>query len=90
MESLHGLKPEQLARIGIFYLEKAVLGGIFEAKAPLKAHEITTRLRIPDVTKAKVHPSALITHILGTLADKDLVRQPGPKKPWNLTEKAVE
>lgn len=30
MSSLHGLEPEQLARIGMFYLEEAILDLLFE------------------------------------------------------------
>ena len=32
MSSLHGLEPEQLGRIGMFYLEEAILDLLFEAE----------------------------------------------------------
>ncbi len=48
MARLHGLQPEQLARIGIFYLEKAILDLLFEAEMDkrqgLGPKEISERL----------------------------------------------
>ena len=42
MGSLHGLEPEQLARIGIFYLEEEVLDVLHEAREEwgLKGHRL--------------------------------------------------
>ena len=49
MPTLHGLEPEQLARIGIFYLEEAVLDVLHEARHSegwLEPKEISERLDI--------------------------------------------
>ena len=59
MVRLHGLEPRQLGRIGIFYLEAAILDVLFEAynQKPLDAKEVARRAGLP--TRTEDHSMAI-------------------------------
>ena len=94
MPTLHGLEPEQLARIGIFYLEQAVLDVFFRARKDnwsLQPVDISEALRIP-ATQIKGASYSTVHGILDKLASKGLVRQENEqaKAAWELTQKGYE
>ena len=95
MGSLHGLEPEQLARIGIFYLEEAVLDVLFRAynQESLSAREISRRAGLPRRQTEKWEDDMIAYGILDKLQTERRVKnnQPGrgPDR-WQLTDKEFE
>ena len=99
MRSLHGLEPEQLARIGIFYLEEAVLDVLHEARHSeewLSPSEISKAV---GVTKAvsiryKGHNYPLVRGILDKFDTEERVepstRESRKRQEWHLTEEEFE
>ena len=81
MAGLHGLRPKQLARIGIFYLEEAVLDVLFEAKYKqewLQPADICERADMTYGVLAKLEAEGRIEHSQAT------------RQKWQLTEKEFE
>ena len=92
MGNLHGLEPEQLARIGIFYLEEAVLDILHEARHSeewLEPKEISERL---DIARSPCyHLHATVHGILGRLMDEGRAEHDSKaRKRWQLTEEEFE
>ena len=91
MARLHGLQPEQLARIGMFYIEEAILDFLFEAEMDnrqgLGPTEISRRL---GTFLPWYDPGDLIVYgFLIKLEDQGLVVHPG-RGDWRLSEKGRE
>ena len=81
MLRLHGLQPEQLARIGMFYLEEAVLDVLYEAvhgdndsKTWLTIAKISKRLGIPASDRGLGYP--LVRCVLDKLLSEARVQRP--------------
>lgn len=81
MSRLHGLQPEQLARIGMFYLEEAVLDVLYEAvhgdydqETWLPTAKISKRLEIPASDTGSGYP--LVRCILDKLWNEARVQCP--------------
>ena len=84
---MQGLRPKQLARIGIFYLEEAVLDVLFEA-GPLSATSISKRL---GVFRGEGHYGYLVYNVLQKLeAERRVGRCRSVRGGWQLTEKEIE
>lgn len=96
MARLHGLQPEQLARIGMFYFEEAVLDALYEARRNeeeeeqwLEPKQISERLDIPR--SSHYHHYAAVHGILGGLAvEKRVEYNDEARKIWRLTTKEFE
>lgn len=80
MLRLHGLQPEQLARMGLFYLEKAVLDVLHEvvhgeaAPTPwLTPAKISKRLGIPASDTGVGYP--LVRYVLDKLLSEARVQR---------------
>ena len=91
MARLHDLQPEQLARIGMFYLEEAVLDVLHEAdmdkQQGLGPTEISRRL---GTFLSWYNPGDLIVAgFLIKLEDQGLVAHVG-RGDWRLSEKGRE
>ena len=77
---LHGLQPEQLARIGLFYLEEAVLDVLYEVvhsdndqETWLTTAKISKRLEIPASDTGVGYP--LVRYILDKLLSEARVQR---------------
>ncbi len=91
MANLHGLQPKQLARIGMFYLEEAILDVLFEAemgnRQGLGPTEISKRL---GTFLPWYNPGDLIVAgFLIKLENQGLVVHPR-RGDWRLSEKGRE
>ena len=91
MAGLHGLHPKQLARIGIFYLEEAVLDVLLEAKYEqelLWPAEICQRA---DMTYVLYESGDMAYGVLAKLEVEGRIEhsQEG-RRQWQLTEKEFE
>ncbi len=81
MPRLHGLQPQQLARIGMFYLEEAVLDVLYEdvhgdndQQTWLTTAKISKRLGIPASDTGLGYP--LVRYILDKLLREARVQRP--------------
>ena len=84
---MQGLRPKQLARIGIFYLEEAVLDVLFEA-GPLSATSISNRL---SVFRGDGHYGYLVYNVLQKMeAEGRVGRCRSVRAGWQLMEKEIE
>ena len=97
MPFLHGLEPEQLGRIGMVYLEEAVLNVLLEAKGKwLEPSKISERLGIPSSTSDRLGGTQypLVRGILDKLEDEERVKpstyQKKERQKWQLTEQEFE
>lgn len=70
---LHGLQPEQLARMGLFYLEEAVLDVLYENETWLTTAKISKRLGIPASDTGLGYP--LVRCILDKLLSEARVQR---------------
>ena len=91
MSSLHGLEPEQLARIGMFYIEEAILDLLLEVEMSeqqgLGPTEISRRL---GTFLSWYNPGdGIVASLLIKLEDQGLVVHPG-RGDWRLSEKGRE
>lgn len=80
--------PKQLARVGIFYIEEAILEVLFEA---MEAQEEDPFLRAVDVArkigvKHWTNENWLVSDILYKLRAEGRVEQREVGGPWKLTE----
>ena len=91
MGSLHGLEPKQLARIGIFYLEEAVLDILHEARHSddewLLPANISRRMGI-TVSEFVTFHYPLVHGVLEGLRRKNQVEK--AKRKWRLTDEEFE
>lgn len=84
---MRGLRPKQLARIGIFHLEEAVVDVLFEA-GPLGAAAISNRL---SVFRGEGHYGYLVYNVLQKMETEGRVgRCRSVRGGWQLTEKEIE
>ena len=79
--------PKQLARIGIFYIEEAILEVLFEAiDAPdgsfVRAIDIALKIGV----KHGLNENWLVSDILKKLEADGRVEQREARGPWKLTE----
>ena len=88
MASLYGLEPEQLARIGIFYLEEAVLDVLHGAKHNeewLMTVEIYRQVDISRSSRNSYLP--ILAGILDKLEGEGRIERDSKRKQrWQLTE----
>ena len=94
MPTLHGLEPEQLARIGIFYLEEAVLDVLHEARHGddewLLPADISRMMGI-TVSEYVTVDYPLVHGTLDELCRKNQVEHDGSaKRKWRLTDEEFE
>ncbi len=88
--------PRMLTRLGLTYLEEAVLEVMFKARHEkrglLQPTQISSLLGIPASQEIRGPDYPIVHGILERLASKGLVRQEPPESraPWELTEKAIE
>ena len=99
MAGLHGLGPEQLARIGIFYLEEALLDVLYAAKHNqewLPPAEISETVSIlPAVSRClRGIKYPIVRGILAKLEDEGCVKpsthERGENQMWQLTDEEFE
>jgi repressor of nif and glnA expression len=83
MSSLHGLEPEQLARIGMFYLEEAILDLLFEAERGLGPTEISRG--VGTLLPGGNFKDAIVAGFLAMLEHRGLVEHVG-YGDWRLSE----
>ena len=84
---MRGLRPKQLARIGIFHLEEAVVDVLFES-GPLGATAISNRL---GVFHGEGYYGYLVFNVLQKLETEGHVGRCRPVRGgWKLTEKEIE
>ena len=90
MARLHGLAPEQLSQIGIFYIEKAILDVLLEAynEKPLNAKEIARRAGLP----APRDNHSMAIPILLKLENEGIVENISENKrhKWQMTERGYK
>ena len=78
--------PKQLARIGIFYLEEAVLD-VLNNESELEPNQISKHAGIPSTTGIPGAAYSLIRSILSKLQNEGRVEGIEPPHPkWRLTE----
>ena len=91
MAGLHGLRPKQLARIGIFYLEEAVLDVLLEAKHKQEWLKPADICEIADMTYVLFEKGDMAYGILAKLeAEGRIKHSQETKRKWQLTEKEFE
>lgn len=89
---MQGLRPRQLARIGMVYLEEAVLDVLSEAKRRgqcLEPNDISKRCGIHSTPTIRGLHYAIIHGILHKLSYEDRVLC-NEKSEWTLTDKEFE
>ena len=99
MVGLHGLEPEQLARIGMFYLEEAILDVLHAAKHNqewLPPTEISETVGILPAVSRRLRgiKYPIVRGILDKLQDEGRVKpsthEKGENQMWQLTEEEFE
>ena len=91
MPTLHGLEPEQLARIGIFYLEEAVLDVLFEAKYKQEWLQPADICERADMTYVLFEKGDIAYGVLAKLeAEGRIEHSQATRQKWQLTEKEFE
>ena len=95
MAHLHDLHPEQLARIGIFYLGEAMLDVLCEAynQEPLTAKEVGRRVGISRRQSENWVDDTIAYGVLDILQNEKRVKNNQPGRGagrWQLTEKEFE
>ena len=96
MGGLHGLEPEQLAQIGIFYLKEAVLDALHEArygKEWLLPSEISKQIGISSSATKELRGIRypLIRGILDKLKEEGRVEPSSEdRQSWRLTDEEFE
>ena len=82
--------PKQLARIGIFYLEEAVLDVLYN-ESELRPGQISERAGIPSTTNLEPAVYAIVRGILSKLQNEGRVEDIDPPHPkWRLTAEERE
>ena len=91
MAGLHGLHPKQLARIGIFYLEEAVLDVLLEAKYEQEYLQPAEISRRAGMTHVLYESGDMAYGVLAKLEGEGRVESsPKPKRRWQLTDEEFE
>ena len=83
------LRARQNARLGIVYLEQAVLEVLLDAKEPLTTREIMQGADIPRAGYESSHQNGFVHGTLGKLLEEGLIekcsRGKGEHNCWQLT-----
>ena len=91
MPTLHGLEPEQLARIGIFYLEEAVLDVLLKAKYEQELLRPADICEKANMTYILFEKGDMAYGVLAKLkAEGRVESSPKPKRRWQLTDEEFE
>ena len=82
-----GLRPKQLARIGMFYLEEAILDLLFEAEMDKRQGLGPTEIsrRLGTLLSGGNFKDAIVAGFLTKLKDQGLVKNVG-RGDWRLSE----
>ena len=82
--------PKQLARIGIFYLEEAVLDVLYN-ESELRPGQISRGAGVPDTTSFEGATYGIVRGILSKLQNEGRVEEIDPPYPtWCLTAEERE
>ena len=91
MAGLHDLHPKQLARIGIFYLEEAVLDVLLEAKYEQELLWPADICERANMTYILFEKGDMAYGVLAKLeAEGRVESSPKPKRRWQLTDEEFE
>ena len=90
---MENLRSRQLARIGMVYLEEAILDVLFEATQEAEGRtpaSVSKKLGIPRCRQTRNYP--IVYGVLHKLEEVDGLaeRCPGRTHSWQLTEKGVK
>ena len=85
-----GLRPKQLARIGMFYIEEAILDLLLEAEMDKREGLGPTEIskRLGTLLEYEI-PDAIVAAFLVKLKNKGLIKNP-KRGHWVLTEMESE
>ena len=83
-----GLRPKQLARIGMFYIEEAILDLLLEAEISTQQGLGPTEIsrRLGTYLSGDSYPNAIVYGFLEKLKGEDLIEKV-KRGHWLLTEK---
>ena len=86
-----GLRPKQLARIGMFYIEEAILDLLFEAEINKGDGLGPTQIskKFGTYLSEYSHPNAIVYGFLEILKNQGLVESVG-RGDWRLSEMGSE